>query len=184
MKPGTVVELHTNGVADRGGSRTVDPDSFRRVLASFPTGVVAITAMDGADPVGMTVGTFFSVSLEPLLVGFCVDEKSTTWPRIASIGRFCVNILADDQAAVARALARSGVRKFAEAQWERSDLDSPVLVGALARIECVPAATHHAGDHLVVIGAVHQLAVLREQQSPLVHFRRAFHSLAPDGSDR
>jgi 3-hydroxy-9,10-secoandrosta-1,3,5(10)-triene-9,17-dione monooxygenase reductase component len=182
VKPAAVVGLGGNGAA--AGPRAVDADDFRRVLASFPTGVVAITALDGADPVGMTVGTFFSVSLQPLLVGFCVDERSTTWPRIAAVGRFCVNVLADDQAEVARALARPGTRKFAGTRWERSELDSPVLAGTLARIECVPAATHRAGDHLVVIGAVHQLAVLREQQPPLVHFRRAFHSLAPDRSDR
>ncbi|HXV94889.1 MAG TPA: flavin reductase family protein, partial [Pseudonocardia sp.] len=115
----------------------------------------------------------------------CVDERSTTWPRIAASGRFCVNVLADDQAPVARALARSGVReKFASTAWERSECGSPVLAGAIARIECVPAATHPAGDHLVVIGAVRHLALLREQQPPLVHFRRAFHSLTPKGSDR
>jgi 3-hydroxy-9,10-secoandrosta-1,3,5(10)-triene-9,17-dione monooxygenase reductase component len=184
MKPGSIVTLPSNGIAGTGpqAGKTVDEDSFRRTLGNFPTGVVAVTAMDGTEPVGMTVGTFFSVSLNPMLVGLCVKRESTTWPRIAAAGRFCVNVLAEDQATVARALAAPGARdRFAGTAWEPSAHDSPILTGAIARVECVPTASHPAGDHLVVVAAVRDLAVLREHL-PLVHFRRAFHSLAATGS--
>ena len=165
-----------------GGGATVDPDSFRSTLGNFPTGVVAITAMDGDRPVGMTIGSFFSVSLNPVLVGFCVGEESSTWPRIESSGRLCVNILADDQVGVAYALARPGVReKFADTAWEQSDHGLPIVAGAIAWIECETTATYPAGDHIVVIGAVRDVTVLRDQ-GPLVHFRRSFHSLALNGS--
>jgi flavin reductase (DIM6/NTAB) family NADH-FMN oxidoreductase RutF len=182
MTPGATAGF-PHGVTGDGADagRAIDEESFRRTLRHFPTGVVAITAMDGATPVGMIVGTFFSVSLNPILIGFCVNQESTTWLRIEAAGQFCVNILADDQATVASSLARPAVReKFTGTDWELSDHNSPVVTGAIARIECVPAAIHPAGDHAVVIGAVRDLTVLRERL-PLVRFRRAFHSLNPNG---
>ncbi|MCB2062129.1 MAG: flavin reductase family protein, partial [Novosphingobium sp.] len=72
---------------------TIDPAHFRQVLGAYPTGVAVITAMDteGA-PAGMVVGTFTSVSLDPPLVGFLPDKSSSSWPKIESAGRFCVNV--------------------------------------------------------------------------------------------
>jgi len=92
----------------------IDPAVFRQVLGSYPTGVCAITALgpDG-QPVGMVVGTFTSVSLDPPLVGFLPDKNSSTWPLIEGAGRFCVNALGADQQATCRSLAARGPDKFA-----------------------------------------------------------------------
>jgi 3-hydroxy-9,10-secoandrosta-1,3,5(10)-triene-9,17-dione monooxygenase reductase component len=72
---------------------------FREVLGHFPTGVTVVAAMDDARPVGLAVGSFFSVSLEPPLVGFCVMTTSSTWPVIEQCGRFCVRGARRDRAA-------------------------------------------------------------------------------------
>ena len=93
----------------------IDPGSFRGVLGNFPTGVAVITGLDpdGA-PGGLAVGSFSSASLDPPLVAFFPDRSSSSWPRIAATGRFCVNILGFDQEAVCRAFAVRGGDKFAE----------------------------------------------------------------------
>ena len=91
---------------------TIEPQDFRRVLGQFLTGVAVISAMDGEEPVGLTVGSFFSVSLDPPLVGFCAAHSSKTWPVIRRSGRFCVNVLAADQEGVCRSFARTGADKF------------------------------------------------------------------------
>ncbi len=70
-----------------------DAKGFRTVLGHFPTGVTIVTALDGDAPVGFTIGSFTSVSLDPPLVGFPPQVGSSTWERIAHAGAFCVNVL-------------------------------------------------------------------------------------------
>ena len=94
-----------------------DSAQFRRVLGHFPTGVTVITAMTEEGPVGLTVGSFFSVSLEPPLVAFCAGHSSTTYPKLRPVGTFCVNVLAEDQEHVSRLFAGRGSDRFAGVGW-------------------------------------------------------------------
>lgn len=150
-----------------------DSARFRQVLGHFPTGVSVVTAIDDGQPVGMAIGSFFSVSLDPPLVGFCAGRGSSTWPRLRSAGTFCVNILADDQEEVSRVFASKDDDKFAGMGWDRSPLGSPRIGGALAWIDCRLEAVHESGDHDIVVGAVHELEVAREAD-PLVFFRGGY----------
>jgi flavin reductase (DIM6/NTAB) family NADH-FMN oxidoreductase RutF/DNA-binding IclR family transcriptional regulator len=148
---------------------------FRRVLGHFPTGVAIITAigLDG-DPVGMAVGSFSSVSLDPPLVAFMPAKQSTSWPRIRAAGRFCANILGAQQESVCRAFAMSGGDKFAHIAWRVSAVTgSPILDGVLAWIDCRIAQSHDAGDHFIVIGEVQELAV-EVPSPPLVFFQGGY----------
>src|SRR3546814_2223086 len=78
-----------------------DAATFRKILGHYPTGVCAITAMsDTGIPSAMVVGSFTSVSLDPPLVAFLPDKSSTSWPKIEASGRFCVNVLGDNQEAL------------------------------------------------------------------------------------
>lgn len=134
---------------------SIDPALFRQVLGSYPTGVCVISALDADDqPVGMVVGTFTSVSLDPPLVGFLPDRKSTSWPKIAAAGRFCVNVLAADQRDIARQIAGRGEQKFIGVEFTISDHRLPVIAGAVGRVECTIHSITEAGDHLFVLGNV------------------------------
>lgn len=150
-----------------------DSARFRQVLGHFPTGVCVVSAIEGGTPVGMAIGSFFSVSLDPPLVGFCAGRSSSTWPRLRAAGGFCINVLADDQEGVSRVFASKDPDKFAGIGWEPSPLGSPRIDGALAWIDCALETTHEAGDHDIAIGAVHDLAVAREG-NPLVFFRGGY----------
>ncbi|MCU1500017.1 MAG: hsaB [Acidimicrobiales bacterium] len=150
-----------------------DSARFRQVLGHFPTGVCVVTAFDGETPVGMAIGSFFSVSLDPPLVGFCAGRSSSTWPKLRAAGKFCINVLADDQEDVSRVFASKEADKFAGTGWDHSPLGSPRIQGALAWIDCTLEAVHEAGDHDIAIGAVHDLGVAREG-SPLVFFRGGY----------
>jgi 3-hydroxy-9,10-secoandrosta-1,3,5(10)-triene-9,17-dione monooxygenase reductase component len=131
------------------------PDRFRAVLGHFPTSVVAVTALDPAgSPVGMTVGSFFSVSLDPLLIGFCPARTSTTFPKIRSAPGFVVNLLSHDQEWICRRLAARGADKFRGIGWRPAPSGAPVLEGAPAWLDCTFADVHEAGDHYIVLGAV------------------------------
>ena len=74
-----------------------DNARFRQVLGHFPTGVCVVAAMHDGSPVGMAIGSFASVSLDPPLVLVCIEKSAHTLPWIAESGVFAVNVLADDQ---------------------------------------------------------------------------------------
>lgn len=152
-------------------------DAYRQVLGKFCTGVVVITARDhNADPVGFTVGSFSSVSLEPALVAFFVDHNSTTFPKVREYGRFCVNVLAADQDQLGRAFARSGGDKFTGVEWSATATGSPRLAGAHAWIDCEIDVVQPIGDHDLVVGRVADLGA-SEEPEPLVFYSSAFHRL-------
>ncbi len=135
---------------------SLDPGTYRAVLGQYPTGVTAITATDGEGrPLGMIVGTFSSVSLDPPLVSFMASRDSASFAAIRQSPTFCANVLAGDQEGVCRALSIKGATdKFASLTWHTAPLGSPVINGVLAWIECRARTVVDAGDHVIVIGEV------------------------------
>jgi 3-hydroxy-9,10-secoandrosta-1,3,5(10)-triene-9,17-dione monooxygenase reductase component len=157
---------------------TFDSADFRRILGHYPTGVCAVTAMDGDAPVGMVVGSFTSVSLDPPLVAFFPDRSSTTWPRIAGARRFCVNVLAEHQRDVCRALSSKAENKFETVKYRLSAGGLPIIEDVVAWIDCDLDAIHEAGDHFIAIGSVHTLAV-EHPHEPLLFLRGDYGQFAP-----
>ncbi len=153
--------------------------SLRHVMARYASGVVAITgSVDGA-AVGFVVSSFFSVSLEPQLIGFCAAKSSSTWARLRPTGRFCVSVLASDQRSVSETLSRpSTPAKYAAVDWQVSADGLPMIKGALAWIACDLVDVHEAGDHEVAIGQVRTMDIAREER-PLIFYRSSYHSTEP-----
>ena len=152
----------------------IDPSSFRDVLGHFATGVAVITAHDG-EPVGMAVNSFTSVSLDPPLVAFCAATSSATWPRIRAAGRFAVSVLDAAQAETCRRFASKDGDRFGGCSWSPSRGGSPVLDDALAWIDCEIDAEHEAGDHVIVVGRVTELAT--REGEPLIFYRGGYRVL-------
>ncbi len=156
----------------------LDPAEFRRVLGNFATGVTVVTApaADGESaPAGFACQSFSSLSLDPPLVAFMVGRTSTTWPRIARAGVFCVNVLGAHQAGLCRGFAVSGADKFAGVAHDASPVSgSPRLADTLAWIDCTIHAVHTGGDHLIVVGRVDALGTGDEQAAPLLFHRGRF----------
>ncbi|UOR01530.1 flavin reductase [Leucobacter allii] len=138
---------------------TIDESTFREVLGRYPTGVSAITARAAAgEPLGMVVGTFSSVSLDPPLVAFMPTRSSSSYARLRECDSFCVNVLSAAQEDICRAFAVKGARdKFAGVEHRDSPLGNPVLQGCAAWIDCTVERIVEAGDHDIVIGRVHDL---------------------------
>ncbi|MHB8221059.1 MAG: flavin reductase family protein [Acidimicrobiales bacterium] len=150
-----------------------DQARFREVLGHFATGVTVVTAVEEGGPVGFTCQSFTSLSLEPPMVALAPGKSSTSWPRIAQAGAFCVNILSEGQEALGRTFAVSGGDKFAGVAWLPGPAaGTPVLDGSLAWVECALDAIHDAGDHQLVVGRVLAMGVGRGR--PLVFYRSGF----------
>ncbi|MFI5621876.1 flavin reductase family protein [Nocardioides sp. NPDC051685] len=154
----------------------VAPRHFRDVLGELPTGVVAITtrSVDDGLPIGMTVGSFTSVSLDPPLVAFLPARSSSTFPLVRETGRFCANILASGQEAVGQKLATKGQDRFADVPWHPAPgTGAPIIDGALAWVDCEIVDVYEAGDHDIVIGRVHQLE-FESRGTPLVFYEGGY----------
>ncbi|MEV6956191.1 flavin reductase family protein [Streptomyces sp. NPDC051183] len=151
----------------------VSPAEFRAVLGNFASGVTIITAPPGEDedgPAGFACQSFASLSLDPPLVTFMVARTSTTWPRIARAGVFCVNILGAEQGALCRAFAVSGADKFAGVAHTPAPVTgSPQLDAVPAWIDCRIHAVHTGGDHLIVVGRVEAMGAVGEGDPLLFH---------------
>lgn len=154
-------------------TESTDPATMRTVLGHFPSGVTIVTGMRDDGPAGFTCQSFSSLSLEPPLVLVLPGRNSTSWPRIEETGRFCVNVLAQDQGELSTTFAQSGADKFAGVSWTRSGLGLPILEGATAWIDCTLHAVHEGGDHLIVVGAVQGLAA-GTGSPPLVFHRGGY----------
>lgn len=146
---------------------------FREVLARYATGVAIVSAIDGGKPVGMTVQSLCSLSLDPPLVLICPARSSTTWPRVRAARKLCINLLAEDQAPLARQFARSGTEKYAGVPWTPAPVSgSPVVREALAWIDCDLEEEYPGGDHMVAICRVTELA--GRDLPPLLFFQSQF----------
>lgn len=152
----------------------IDRGHFRRVLGQYPTGVCVITAIgpDG-EPVGMTVGSFTSVSLDPPLVAFLPMKESRVLATIGEVGRFAVNFLAGDQVDLCRRFAAREADKFSSVPWRTSALGSPILLDATAWIDCRLHRVFEIGDHAMVVGEVIELDIERST-APLIFFQGGY----------
>jgi 3-hydroxy-9,10-secoandrosta-1,3,5(10)-triene-9,17-dione monooxygenase reductase component len=150
----------------------IEKAAFRTVLGHFASGVAVVAGVDSDGPVGLTCQSFFSLSLDPPLIAIAPANSSVSWPRVEASGSFCVNILADDQEAIAWAFASSGGDKFAGIGWSPAMSGSPRLHGALAWIDCDLHEVLDGGDHRLVVGRVRDLG--NESGEPLLFYRGGF----------
>jgi flavin reductase (DIM6/NTAB) family NADH-FMN oxidoreductase RutF len=149
------------------------PSDFRKAMGCFATGVTIVTVDQDGEVHGMTANAFCSVSLDPVLVLVCVDQRARTHAQLHARKRFGINILRSDQQAVSEYYARSTEShqhaEEAGASFERTAHGTPVLRSGLAYLECRLHSTQQAGDHTIFIAEVEDV-VVREGE-PLLFFR-------------
>ena len=153
----------------------LDPTMLRRAFGHFPTGVTVVAAAPDGEPMGMTVGSFFSVSLDPPLVGLCADKASSSWSKIAPANCFTVNFLAEDQKEISTHFASKAADKFDDLNWRPAATGSPILDDVIGWADCVTEQTVESGDHWIIIGRVIEIAIERDVD-PLVFFRGGYGS--------
>jgi flavin reductase (DIM6/NTAB) family NADH-FMN oxidoreductase RutF len=154
----------------------VDERSFRKALGCFATGVTVVTTADpDGRPVGVTVSAFSSLSLDPPLVLFCLDKRTTSLDAFRS-GYFAIHVLKEDQRQLSIQFASRQQDKWNGIDHTTNADGVPVLANCLARLECALHEMIEGGDHVIFVGRVTGLEHQTGGQ-PLLYFRGAYANL-------
>jgi flavin reductase (DIM6/NTAB) family NADH-FMN oxidoreductase RutF len=126
----------------------LDEATLRRAFGCFPSGVIALCAMLDGQPVGMAASSFTPVSLDPPLVSICIQNGSTTWPRLRQCARLGVSVLAEGHDKACLSLSRKEGDRFAGVSWLELASGGVIVKGASAWLNCrlydeIPAGDHH-----------------------------------------
>jgi len=147
------------GTQTRGHGAPIDPMELRRALGCFVTGVTVVATRDAdGRPRGFTANSFQSVSLDPPLILVCIDRRAASFAVFERCDAFAVNILGEDQQTVSGLFASKAPDKFERAAWRPAASGAPLLDGCVAWLDCAPHQRVDAGDHVVMIGRVRDLA--------------------------
>jgi flavin reductase (DIM6/NTAB) family NADH-FMN oxidoreductase RutF len=154
----------------------LSPASLREAFGHFPTGVIAIAAEVDGTRVGLAASTFVPVSLDPPLVSFCVQNSSTTWPKLKGLPALGISVLGEAHDAAARTLAAKTGDRFAGLRTVSTESGAVFIEGTSVWLESAIEQLVTAGDHTIVVLRVNDIRVHDEVQ-PIVFHRSAFRRL-------
>ena len=130
-------------------------EAFKTALSKFLTGITVVTAVDDVgDPIGMTVNSFSSVSLDPPLVLWSIDKKQPSYNFYKKSNGYVVNILSKNQLELCNLFSSQTKNKFKNIKWQRSANGFPLIKDCLAWFDCVKWEDYPGGDHQILVGKV------------------------------
>ena len=168
-------------IEQAGPAGVVEESLFRRTVARFPTGISVVTSRDGGLDHAMTVSSFCSVSLDPLLVLICIEREARFHDAVVAAGYWGVSVLDGGGRAAAAWLATRGrplhgqLDRVAHRRGPATGV--ALLDDATATLECRTTAVHPGGDHSIVVGSVVSARVSESAESALVYHRGAYKRL-------
>lgn len=160
----------------------VDPLLYRRVAGRFTTGITVVTTRDaeGSDH-AMTVSSFTSVSLDPILALFCCEKVARFHAAVLGSGWWGVSVLAAEQEELSRWFATRGrpfARQFDSVPTTRGAVSNALLfTEALSTLECRTVATYDGGDHTIVLGEVMAARLPRLDGAPLLYYEGRYRGI-------
>lgn len=158
-----------------------DPRAFRRALAHFGTGVAIVTADAPQGPLGATISSFNSVSLDPPLILFSLIKSSLGIAQWRESSAFCVSILGERQIEISNRFAKAGSDKWSGVERCPASNGALVIPGSICYFECGPYAVHDGGDHEIFVCRVTHFWTDESNPLPLLFYTGQYRRLAPPG---
>lgn len=155
-----------------------DSRAFRAALGCFATGITVVTTRTPeGTPIGLTVNSFNSVSLEPPLVLWSLGLNSSYLEAFRQCSHYAVNVLAADQEAYSQRFAMMHGDRFADIAWTEGAGGTPLLTGCCATFEVANSNEYPGGDHALFVGRVENFSQDTDKE-PLLYFGGAYRWLA------
>ena len=154
----------------------LSPSSLREAFGHFPSGVIAIAAEVEGIRVGLAASTFVPVSLDPPLVSFCVQNTSTTWPKLKDLPALGISVLGESHDAADKTLAAKTGDRFAGLETVSRVSGAVFIEGTSVWLESAIEQVIPAGDHSIVVLRVSEITV-HPEVAPIVFHRSTFRRL-------
>lgn len=179
----SIIPLPTRSAAGRQSAaprRLADKDGFRAALRHLAGGVSVVTTGRGEERTGLTATSVSSLSADPPTVMFGLNLSSSSFPVLRRHGAFGVNFLSATQKGVADRFAgrrgEKGLARYAEAEWSEGVTGAPLLVGALAALDCEVEELIERHSHAIILGRVREIRLGRENAA-LLYWRGDYERL-------
>lgn len=148
-------------------TKNFDKKEFRNTLGQFATGVTIITTLNAAkEPIGITVSSFNSLSMEPPMILWSLAKSAYSLPAFQHASHFNVHVLSAEQDQLSNSFARPGTDKFLNINYIKGLEGTPILNKCAALFECRTAHQYDGGDHIIFVGEV--LEFNSSKKKPLV----------------
>lgn len=158
----------------------VNQNDLRAAMSRLVTGVVVATAKTQSGPVGMTINSFTSITLEPATVLICLNTRNRGYEAVKESGSYAVNILAGSHRWIATLFATPGLSqedRFRQVEVDSRSTGSPIIAGAAAWMDCRVVDVQHMGTHGLFFGEVIAAAQDELDEVPLAYYQRAMYPL-------
>ncbi len=158
----------------------ISGEVYKQIGRSTAAGVSVIAAYDRTTgkAAGLTASSFVTLSFNPPLVMFCIQQNSDCYSPMVSSQAFGVSLLSDKQAEVANLFAGKGPTKIEQTSFEQGlTMNVPLIQGALVHIECLTSQIFISGDHAIVVGLVEEARTYPGQ--PLLYFAQQYGTFSP-----
>tara|TARA_Y100000589_G_C26825047_1_gene495488 strand:+ start:129 stop:602 length:474 start_codon:yes stop_codon:yes gene_type:complete len=156
---------------------TMDTGEFRQALAQFATGVCLVTVDDPElGPLATTVNSFSSVSLDPPLVLWSIQNSSDHLAVYTECQHFGISVLSSEQGALSSQYAQRGCHSAQTEHFKTGPQGEPKLIDALAHFTCAAYAVHPGGDHKIIVGEV--LRFESREADPLIFYSGGYRALS------
>ncbi|WP_082623955.1 flavin reductase family protein [Nocardioides sp. Soil805] len=160
----------------------LDQRTLRDAFGAFPSGVVAVAASVRGQLTGIAASSFTSVSIDPPLVSFSIATTSSTWPLLREASHLGISVLADHHDDICRQLAGPREQRFDGLPFAVTEDGAVLLDEAVATFDVTVHEEIEAGDHLIVLLALHAVGT-GDGEHPLVFHRSGFAKLHRDDLD-
>lgn len=153
-------------------------ENFKNLMRKWPTGVSVISTLDkGGNKYALTANSLVSVSLEPILLSFCIKKTSPTFKALLEYKQFVISILSNHQQDIASHFAMSLPDKFENIEFELCKITScPYITDCLGYVPCETISSIEAGDHQIIVGKVLGIS-MDKGKSPLIYYNREFRGI-------
>lgn len=157
----------------------ISSEEFRLALRHFPAGVTIVTIRAGERVHGLTVSAFASVSADPPMIMVIIENRHHAYTLLEETDAvFAVNILGEDQSELSNRFAwTKDEDRFAMGNWSQAETGAPILVDALAWLDCRIHARYPAGSHTIYVGTVEASNVPLAEAPPLIYWNRGYRKL-------
>jgi len=127
---------------------------------------------------GLTASSFVTLSFEPPMVMFALQQHADSYQTMVSSKAFGVSVLSSDQSPISSLFARKGRGKTEQTTFENGRaLRVPLIPHALAHVECLTSQILLSGDHAIVVGLVEGAQI--HAGEPLLYFAGSYGTFMP-----